>query len=124
MTRRRVALALLLALLLTIGLSPLGVHLALGLVQRPAGKAGWDLAITDVRGSLLRGMRLHEIRAEGHGSWVEADTIEISLWRWAVDVHGLRVRWHLMPISSEATRAPAKAPSIPDTFLSSAPNRH
>ncbi|MBT6148045.1 MAG: hypothetical protein HOH74_21605, partial [Gemmatimonadetes bacterium] len=86
----------------------------LGLVQRPAGKAGWDLAITDVRGSLLRGMRLHEIRAEGHGSWVEADTIEISLWRWAVDVHGLRVRWHLMPISSEATRAPAKAPSIPD----------
>ncbi|MEC8993082.1 MAG: hypothetical protein VX656_17690, partial [Candidatus Latescibacterota bacterium] len=84
-TRSRRLVAGLLGILLVLGLSPLGTHLLLWLVQNSAADAGWEVHIEETTGSLLAGVRLHQLRAEGHGSWVTADTVALDLWRWQVE---------------------------------------
>ncbi len=112
-TRSRRLVAGLLGILLVLGLSPLGTHLLLWLVQNSAADAGWEVHVEETTGSLLAGVRLHQLRAEGHGSWVTADTVALDLWRWQVEVALMRTRWQFTSAAEGAAADERRDIAVP-----------
>lgn len=115
---RRNVLGLLLAAIVVIGVSPIGSHLVLHAARGPIAKAGWRMTVAEISGGLLSAVQLRGLHAEGGGSSAVADTVDVSVWRWSVDIRGLKARWQLA--DSSAHDAPAEIPakqrdlSVPD----------